>query len=72
MKLVNTLLWLAIIILTLIIVYRIIERVPLPASIINVKTILTEKTLPAFKSTKKDIFSEQQETEKNTVEEEKF
>lgn len=61
MKIINAILWTCIFLLVGLIILKLFQRQHLPPAIENVKEVLTEKTLPAFKSTTQDIFPEQRE-----------
>lgn len=72
MKLISIILWGCIILLAILIIFRLLQRAPLPNSVDNIKEALMEKTLPALKSTSKDIFPEQRQQEQSNDQGEKF
>lgn len=69
---ITTVLWVCIILLASLILFRLLQREQLPDTIENSKMVLTEKTLPALKSVSQAIYREQRQSGQNTIQNEDF
>ena len=66
-KTITTVLWVCIILLASLILFRLLQREQRSDTLENIKTVLTEKTLPVLKSTSQDIFPEQRQLGQNAL-----